>query len=127
MNTSQGRSRTQGTNAGLGSIGCAGSSPWRRFPWSGGGSGSTFSGGVAFKAAEPGLPSAALSRPFPDVSGGLDWEFATSEERNHQGKSDVRLFPQKTQSRPDAAIEGHERPSSLSLRENANGQSDLNR
>jgi hypothetical protein len=31
------------------------------------------------------------------------------EERNHQGKSNVLLFPQKEKSRPDAAIECHER------------------
>ena len=31
------------------------------------------------------------------------------EERNHQGKSNVLLFPQKTKSRADAAIECHER------------------
>ena len=31
------------------------------------------------------------------------------EERNHQGKSNVLLFPQRTNSRPDAAIECHER------------------
>jgi len=31
------------------------------------------------------------------------------EERNHQGMSNVLLFPQKEKSRPDAAIECHER------------------
>jgi len=31
------------------------------------------------------------------------------EERNHQGKSNVLLFPQKVKSRPDAAIECHQR------------------
>ena len=31
------------------------------------------------------------------------------EERNHQGKSNVLLFPQKRKTRPDAAIECHER------------------
>ena len=31
------------------------------------------------------------------------------EERNHQGKSNVLLFPQNVKSRPDAAIECHER------------------
>ena len=31
------------------------------------------------------------------------------EERNHQGKSNVLLFPKKVKSRPDAAIECHQR------------------
>ena len=31
------------------------------------------------------------------------------QERNHQGMSKVLLFPQKEKSRPDAAIECHER------------------
>ena len=31
------------------------------------------------------------------------------EERNHQGKSNVLLFPQKVKSRSDAAIECHQR------------------
>ena len=31
------------------------------------------------------------------------------EERNHQGKSNVLLFPKKAKSRPDAAIECHQR------------------
>ena len=31
------------------------------------------------------------------------------EERNHQGKSNLLLFPQKVKSRSDAAIECHQR------------------